>query len=116
MTPERMKMLKGVVRSALPSLRRNQRPDYLLARAELKKIIEARDTDMLCLEVWSRDCDYYETTRMVKIKPTVMSYITFEKRKLEDAEGPVGIHIMTKAEVRNFREHNFDRAAYQMGY
>lgn len=117
MTSDKELRIRKMVRRLTKSIGWRNRPDPLCRRADIKRQIDNRDTgDKLYVRVSSRDCDLYETTRLVELQPCVMAFEKFTQQSLDNCDGTMYFEIMTSAEVQIFKPHSFDRAAYLAGY
>lgn len=60
-------------------------------------------------EVFSRDCDLVESTRLVKAPCFFIGYRELRKAAEEWTEGPFGFRQLSRAEAKAFRPHWRDR-------
>ena len=70
----------------------------------------------VCVEVWGRDCDLYESTSLNYIEPTVEAWAALDEALYRDAEGPYSMRILSPAAESMWNPYTRDRAAELAGY
>lgn len=107
--PERKKRLRSQLK--------NQCPDTLAERVDLKKRIEDMQVDgKVWVYEWSRDCDHFESDSIRLIPATLTAFLCRTERMMRSAEGPFRCFPISSEEAQEYKPYWRDIAAEQMGY
>jgi hypothetical protein len=107
--PERKKRLRTELK--------NQRPDILAQRVDIKKRIDDLQVDgKVWVYKWSRDCDQFESDDIDLIPATITAYICHINRLINSAEGAWKLFPISIEEANEYKPFWRDIAAEQMGY
>ena len=107
--PERKKRLRSELK--------NQRPDILAQRVDIKKRINDLQVDgKVWVYSWARDCDQFESDHIDLIPATITAFLCRTQRLIDSAEGPFKCFPISSEEAQEYKPYWRDIAAEQMGY
>jgi hypothetical protein len=97
--------------------KRRQKLEALRDSMKLRQDLKDLAVDgMVNIEIWSRDCDLCESTRITKIPANMRALNELENDQYEYAEGPVSIRLVDAEYAEGFEASFRDRAAEMMNY
>lgn len=90
------------------------------AHVKLKRQLRMRKRadGKVAVEIWQRDCDMAEFTRMAVIDATTEAYHKLEDAVAQNAEGPYTLRVLSPVEAAAFKPESRDRAleAFEDGH
>ena len=83
----------------------------------LQKLIDEKQfVGSLYVEIWSKDCDQFESTQLAMIPATLYDYNLFYNQVGDEYEGLFDLKILTEEEGKNWKRYERDHRAEQYNY
>lgn len=115
--PDYVEVMEAMRRLAIKACKQAEVEDPLAQRQALQdKIDKVATNGTVVVEVWERDCDLCEATRIVTLPAHAISLERYEQKVAWRAEGPFSLTLLSKAEAERFQPWTRDRAAEMMNY